>query len=553
LATRNVLELCRDLIEYALIHSEGTHSVWKRLCSGANAAWRRLSSDLGLWLFLFLACGARAAAGLHFVNRYAQDLFIFTDGAWRFANGQRTHVDFYSGLGPLQFLISWAGMAIAHGQANGVGYGQAIAGGVVGLWTWWLTRNRLGRAARFAFVVLNASLSLAPNMLGLGVRFLGPAMQFNRYGSSLLLLVLLECAVSPRADATTGRTRDLAGPLSTGMAWALTFFLKMSFFVVAIPMLAAFAILRPRPWRDFFSIAAGVLIPFSLFAVYFHGDFLPMLRDQQMVLAARHAVPDISRDALLGTLPLNGFFFLGALPLVVWIWRNHGILEGLRVGAETLVVLACSMVVTMSNSNGPAIPLLIGFSIAIFFDFLRLPQWRDTFSNQLLHATLAAALAIPFAMQVLPDLTLLGYATFAPMHSDLAVQRTVDSPVFAGMVFRETHYIDTINDGLALIRRNSSPNEAVLAFDYIQPFAQALQRPVVRGGSSGMDFDYTFSDKVHLTPERLFGEVPVVIETKKSIAVGTEVALNRIYGPFLHQHYRMVDETQYWKLWRRID
>ncbi len=65
------------------------------------------------------------------------------DGAWRLQNGQTPHLDFYTPLGPVMYLLSELGLRLSHGGAEGLGYSQAITGGLLGIWTYWLTRRRL--------------------------------------------------------------------------------------------------------------------------------------------------------------------------------------------------------------------------------------------------------------------------------------------------------------------------------------------------------------------------------------------------------------------------
>src|SRR4051812_16471017 len=73
-----------------------------------------------------LCCAARAYVGLYGMVLYTHDTFAFLDGAWRLMNGQLPHINFYTGLGPVMYLQTAAGLALAHGRAEGFGYAQGM-------------------------------------------------------------------------------------------------------------------------------------------------------------------------------------------------------------------------------------------------------------------------------------------------------------------------------------------------------------------------------------------------------------------------------------------
>src|ERR1700681_4846280 len=77
-------------------------------------------------LIILGLCLVRGYVGMWGSRIYTQDAFPILDGAWRVINGQRPHVDFYTGLGPMTYLMTAAGMVIAGGNAAGLAYGQAI-------------------------------------------------------------------------------------------------------------------------------------------------------------------------------------------------------------------------------------------------------------------------------------------------------------------------------------------------------------------------------------------------------------------------------------------
>src|SRR5436309_1812916 len=98
----------------------------------------------GVFIAVVLLCLARAYTGLSGIQVYTHDAFGALDGAWRLLNGQKPHADFYTPLGPLIYLLTAVGLRLSHGGAEGFGYSQALTGFVLGLWTYCLSRRRLG-------------------------------------------------------------------------------------------------------------------------------------------------------------------------------------------------------------------------------------------------------------------------------------------------------------------------------------------------------------------------------------------------------------------------
>nr|WP_305907132.1 hypothetical protein [Methylomarinum sp. Ch1-1]MDP4519858.1 hypothetical protein [Methylomarinum sp. Ch1-1] len=74
---------------------------------------------------------------------FGHDIFFLLDNGWRVYNGQSPHVDFTSAWGPVTFLITALGMKISGGSIDAVGYGSALYGLIIGLWSYWLCGNRL--------------------------------------------------------------------------------------------------------------------------------------------------------------------------------------------------------------------------------------------------------------------------------------------------------------------------------------------------------------------------------------------------------------------------
>ena len=95
-----------------------------------------IGAHLTIAALLVIILGICLRTGIVPMRSYVEDLIFFADNAWRVLWGQRPHVDYSSGLGPVTYLISALGMKLAGGNLNGLGYGNALAGVAIGIWAY---------------------------------------------------------------------------------------------------------------------------------------------------------------------------------------------------------------------------------------------------------------------------------------------------------------------------------------------------------------------------------------------------------------------------------
>src|SRR5579863_6742290 len=171
------------------------------------------------------------------LGSYAGDTFFLLGNAYRVAQGQVPHVDFSSPWGPLIFLIEAAGLHLSGMRPSGLGYANAVFGPAIAVWAFFIARTRWSPAIGFVVGVYTILLIVPPFSIGGYPRDFTYAMIYNRYGYALLGIVLLECAgdvLSP-----DDRVRQGGGfALSSGAALGLLLFLKVSYAVVALALVA---------------------------------------------------------------------------------------------------------------------------------------------------------------------------------------------------------------------------------------------------------------------------------------------------------------------------
>jgi hypothetical protein len=219
---------------------------------------------------LLIICGATAFTGAVPTRVYGHDNFFLLDNGWRIMCGQRPHLDFFSPWGPVMFLVVGMGLTLSNASANGIGYGNAIFGLIIGLWAFWLSRDRLSAAPRFIIGLYLTLLVTAPYPLGAWPYWSSHAMLYNRYGYALLGLLLVECF--QQKQGMKHDNGDMLGGISTGAILGIALFLKASFFAIALPLLAVSFLFGRTSIKRFFGLAFGFSIILFIMLAYLRFD-----------------------------------------------------------------------------------------------------------------------------------------------------------------------------------------------------------------------------------------------------------------------------------------
>ncbi len=528
----------------------------------------RLSADMAFALSLIVVCGATAYIGIVSpIRSFAHDLFFFLDNAYRVAQGQVPDRDFSSAWGPIMFLIDAAGLGLSSMRPEGIGYANALFGGLIAIWAFLIVRLRWTSIYACATGLFTALLIMAPFALGDGPVNFSLAMTYNRYGYALFGVALVEVASDLLPQSTTRRHKTI-GSLSTGVVLGLLVFLKISYALVAIPFAAACMICTARGrLQRLVGISAGFLTVTVAMACYLRFDLSDMLRDIAMAATARRL--SLQPMSLIRTVvfvqnaPLLVFAFLIERRGVsgLWGWSAHG-----RAVGVALLTVAAGCLLLVSNQQTNSFPLDAYAALTLFATyaseqaFAGKPRWLG--GN-----TLVWLCCLPLAIQ---NVTSLAYASVTRTWPGKAPILTLNAPgwgqhpTFAPVVgaFKTAtdgeEYVTALNEGLALVVRRTDARDGVLAFDMFNPFNYLLSRPSPKGGFAAAAYDYVFSDVSHPSAQRFFGNTNYVIVRKYKAAAanrpdeGNDVAgLVHLYGRVLEQRFSVVEETPHWVLWRR--
>ena len=451
------------------------------------------------WYFfpgcLTVICGTVFFIGSVPTRVFGHDIFFLLENGWRAVNGQRPHIDYASPWGPVTFLIAGLGLTLSGFTVDGIGYGNAIFGLLIGLWSYRLVRDRLEPIPRILISLYLVGLVVAPYPLGWGVFHTSYAMVYNRYGYALLGLTMLE------SFETVGGTRrekeEWIGGFSSGVAAGLALFLKITYFFVAALLIGGSFFLGGLSRRRLLGMIAGFSLATIVMLAYLGFDIQAVLGDWKMAAGARAG--SVSFLALKSKLIVNTPY----LVLIAWL----GFRSSLAVGDSSLggrnfqllllavLVFAADMLLIFSNQQRTQLPLATIFSIIVVNKVVaRNRTVRDPETDPARTSCRAALFlgSVLFLVQFAMDFSGLAYGALlkawpSNLHSvaRFTEPRLVPLLLYDGLSDPRSNgrqYVSYVNEGIYLLRNNTSVDETVLTMDMVNPFPYALGRKPAVGG-----------------------------------------------------------------------
>jgi hypothetical protein len=113
-------------------------------------------------------------------------------------------------------------------------------------------------------------------------------------------------------------------------------------------------------------------------------------------------------------------------------------------------------------------------------------------------------------------------------------------------------YTTYVNEGVALLRRYGQPSDKVLTMDMQNPFPYVLGWMPARGGLASTSFNYTVSDDFRPSFDEYFGDATVVMIPKHPAQTHKFLdGFNEIYEPEVEKRFRLVAESDWFRMYRR--
>ena len=498
--------------------------------------------------------------------KFGHDTTGFLDGAWRVWSGQRPHVDFFSSLGPITYLIFAAGLAWGKLDPAGVGPVMAFCGLLLGVWAYMISRVRLLPPVAALFAVFVALLGTAPYALSFEPWQPTYAMIYNRLGYSLLAIVIIE-GFAPLFVKKQTKSQRLIGGLSSGLALGIVFFLKISYFGIGLGLFAVSLTITSRNRERLAGMITGFTVVFLVMFAYLRFDVAAFLADMHATAKARSSGLFVRRLRVILNAELPYLLGIAALLAAEFSKSSKSNRAAVRCLIMAVAISVADLALCGTNQQLPYFPLTVVAALLLVNE-ATLYARRLTESDLRLSALL---LSVVIGWGIIRSVSYLGAdteglifaATTAASRGELQNAATIDAPHMRDLVFLPTDdhlrgsngplYTHFVNQGLGLLRKYSGPHDSVVTLGYSNPFSYALLRPPAHGGSPFWAEDSNYSEQSLPSTDKLIGDAAVVMIPMDKDHPGKAEApmLEKACMPILKKNFRLAAETDMWRMYVR--
>src|SRR5262249_43888263 len=230
------------------------------------------------------------------------------------------------------------------------------------------------------------------------------------------------------------------------------------------------------------------------------------------------------------------------------------------LGIACLAAAGAGALLILGNAQPSGLPLMAVAAVLLANEItLAVRAGRATASQA---APLVGLALLSGAMPMAVDAAGLGFAAVDKVVHRRAGARLGGSHLSALAWFDDTtvaleqnengdRFVRLIEEGLALTRSNSRPDESVGGLAGMNPFSYALLRPPSRGGAVSIT-DRKVTEKVVPSLDLLFGGVGLILAPKfETTDTPTAAIILRRYPELLGEKYRRVAGSANWTLYRR--
>lgn len=481
-----------------------------------------------------------AAPGRTVTTAFVNDLLIFLDGAHRIHWGQVPNRDFHSSLGPLVYLIPAAGYWIAgsFGTAMPVGMALVVLGFTAAAVHVLQSRLRPALAVPTgAFLIV---LLAVPINLGDRISALSFAMFYNRIGWAAIALIL----VMYLRPAYPRKRQNLADAVCAAAMILLQLYTKVTYGAVAVAFLCL--VLLDRQQRRWSALALLTVLACAAVVELLWQSTGAHIRDllETARVSGERSASTLYLLALRNLADLVVFGLMAGLAL----WRNRSPRDGLFYA---LCVAAGLMILSQNAHTWGMVTLYAGAAVAAE----RAMEGRAGD----LRATVSAGVPLLLLLLMLPPT--LYNATALTVHFALAMGdagrplglRNFGDVRYAGLWSPGNRgfsqlYVESIDKGGEVLATLGTPPERVAVLDFANPFSAGLGLRPPEGDWAWLHWGRNIDAEHHLPPERLLGDVQILMEPKIGI---NSRPLRNLYGAYIDLHFDLLCETQEWRAYLR--
>ena len=481
---------------------------------GADTTRSIVSAGLIAIVVLFLIGYCLASIGAPPMNGRPRDVPCSLDAAWRIANGQVPHKDFYSHLGALPYYVTLLGMKFSPPCVSAVTYGSVCMMAGVACISLLVLSRRTCALYVFIFSVFLGLLVVAPRPLGDPFDYNDYAMLYNRFGEAFLALFSILVFISPRSNAKRPLIDGMEAGIM-GLLLACLWFIKLNYFVIGVSLLTLGGALR---FISFSRVLISVLSAAFFAAVFLALTHIPlsaMLADFRLMAGAQ------SSDSKIRTLLIHAIkhiYFSPILLLLAWescsIKIDTGKLSMLQQWVVPVAILGASLLLIASNSQDDEMPLL---AVAAFYgaECIRRQSvaLQDEPSLRAGRNVGALCLVLFFTVPIaLVDFKAVQHVVVATKKRQIFESAILSSTNLKDFHFnnestRTTYtkiYLEELEGGILLLQRHQEPGMRLATLIFSNPYHLALGIPPAKGGAICWA-DNTMNRRSHPSLQRLIG------------------------------------------------
>jgi hypothetical protein len=476
---------------------------------------------------------------------YLNDLFIFLDGAHRVASGQVPNRDFHTALGPLTFYVPAFGYWISGSMGGALPAGMAAATIALAMPMVHILGSRLRPVVAVPYGLFLLLIVAVPVNLGEGIASLSFAMFYNRLGWAALSTLLVMYVQSERPHAR----QQLLDALCASALTIAMLYIKVTYGLVALAFL--FFMLFDRRQRRWAMGALLLVVGAGLLIEAFWQSSLAHIDD--LMLASRVSGTRGMVDLTLTFLRHLSDYIILAIFAALMLWKTRSIRDFLFLG------ICAGPGLLIQNQNSQAWGIITLFAGAAVATEILL---RSGTSSHQVGSRLPVS-GVPLLLLAFLVPTSLHCFMALGMHTVLAATRTGEPfglPRFGQLRLTTlwvpgdrgfmVDYLDSIRAGARLLDELPERPERVSVLDFANPFSAGLGLPPPRGDNAWLHWGRNVNDRHHIPPERLLGDVDVLMVPKGGI---NDAPLRDLYGAYIREAFEPVRETDRWNVYRRRD
>jgi hypothetical protein len=467
------------------------------------------------WVSGTLLCAAAvfglllALPGQTITTAYLNDLFIFLDGAHRIASGQVPNRDFHTALGPLAFYVPALGYWISGSMGGAMPTAMAVITIALALPMIHILGSRLQPVVAIPYGLFLLLIVAVPMNLGESIASLSFAMFYNRIGWAALS-TLLVMYLEPKQ--THGR-QELLDALCAAVLILSMLYTKVTYGLVALAFVAFMLFdIRQRRWVLW---ALGLMLLSALLIEAVWQSSLAHLED--LALAGRVSGTRGIVDLSLAFLRHLADYVLLAIFAILVLWRTRSLRDLLFFG-----ICAGPGLIIQSQNSQPwgIITVFTGAAVATELLLRSCPLDDQKDSGVLAQGAplLLLAFLLPTGLHCFMALGVHSIAATARMGEPFGLPRfgelrltTLWMPGDRGFM---TDYLMSTQEGARLLSELPVKPKNISVLDFANPFSAGLNLPPSHGDYAWLHWGRNINDIHHLPPERLLGEVDVLMVPK---------------------------------------